>query len=101
MFKLSSIGDYLAHCDYFVLGDKGYVGCRNVYAMKKRLRGQRDLSASDKLFNDTVSSKRVEIEQFFGFLKDWKVINHVFRGELNTHGDIFSCCLILSHFSRL
>lgn len=101
MYRDSLIGDYLAFRDYYVLGDKGYQGCGNVYYMRKKQRGQAHLSPADRTYNNTISAKRVEIEQFFGSIKDWKVINHVFRGDLASHGDIFSCCLILAHFSKL
>jgi hypothetical protein len=38
----------------FVLGDKGYQGCRNVYFMRKRQRGQAELPARDKAYNVTM-----------------------------------------------
>jgi hypothetical protein len=101
MWQQSMFGEYLELRGLFVLGDKGYQGCRNVYFMRKRQRGQAELPARDKAYNVTISEKRVEIEQYFGLIKDWKVINHVFRGDLLSHCAIFSCCLILTHFSKL
>lgn len=101
MYEQSLIGYYLASRDYFVLGDKGYEGCMNCYFMRKRKKHQAVLPQRVKDYNNTISEKRVEIEQFFGSLKDWKVINHVFRGDLSSHKDIFCCCIVFAHFSKL
>ena len=86
---------------FFVLGDKGYEGCSGVYYMKKRKRGQIELTLADQDHNDLISTRRVEIEQFFAQIKNWKVINHVYRGELNSHVQIFYCCVILTHLSTI
>jgi hypothetical protein len=87
--------------DFILQLSKGYEGCRNVYFMKKRRKGEAHLRRGDKDYNDTISANRVEVEQFFGSIKDWRVINHVFRGDLESHSDIFSCCLILTQLSKL
>lgn len=101
IWRESLLGEYLAKDELFVLGDKGYIGCKSVYAMKKRKTGQARLSAEDDLYNRKLASSRIRVENHFADVKQWKCISHVFRGKnLSDHWKVYFACEILNAISH-
>jgi hypothetical protein len=96
----TGIVDYLKDNGFFVLGDKGYVGCEQVHHMMKKKRGQQVLSVEDKNHNREIAHYRVRVENHFAKLKVWKVLSHVFRGSLTEHRRIFIACELLTLLSE-
>jgi hypothetical protein len=92
----TDIVDYLKENGFFVLGDKGYVGCDRVYHLKKKTRGQPVLPMDDKEYNREISRVRVRVENFFAILKVWKVLSFVYRGNLQLHRQVFMACVVLT-----
>lgn len=91
---------FLEENGFYVLGDKGYVGCAHVYHMKKKRKGQARLSDADKAFNKNISKFRVRVENHFADMKVWKILSHAYRGDLQKHRKIFLSCEILSLLSE-
>ena len=89
IWKESAIANYLEENELKVLGDKGYIGCPSVVAMKKKKKGQTKLSDEDKEFNRKISLVRVKVENHFADIKKWKVLSHVYRGDLKDHYKLF------------
>lgn len=90
---------FLQHCvdeGFYVLGDKGYVGCDRVYAMKKKRKGQVRLADDDKAYNKRIAQFRVRVENHFADVKKWKVVSHVYRGDVLNHHEIWFSCEFLT-----
>ena len=96
----SELADWLELNDLWVIGDKGYVGCRRVKHCLKKRAGQLNLPLESKEYNKNISQKRVFVENHFADLKKFKVLSHTFRGHLDEHVHIFYCCEILLALSR-
>lgn len=97
----TDIVDYLRDNDFYVLGDKGYVGCERVYSLKKKTKGQKTLPADVKEYNSKISVYRVRVENYFAKIKVWKVLSHVYRGNLQEHRRIFMVCVVLTFLEDL
>lgn len=95
IWRMSGFGNFLEEDNLFVLGDKGYVGCRQVHNVLKKNRGQKVLNELEKEYNRMISQKRIVIENHFAELKIFKVLSHTYRGDLNEHWKIFAMCEIL------
>ncbi len=91
----TDIVNFLKDNGFYVLGDKGYIGCEQVYSMKKKRRGEVVLSAESKEYNRSISQYRVRVENYFAKLKVWKVLSYVYRGNLQDHRKIFMVCVVL------
>ena len=100
VWKECSLAEYLRENDLFLLGDKGYAGCQQVYSMKKKKRGQQTLSTADKEYNAKIAEVRVRVENHFADLKKWKVLSHVFRGNVESHRKVFIACEFLTLLSK-
>jgi hypothetical protein len=100
IWKDSGLGEYLEENDLWVLGDKGYQGCLRVKNCLKKSRGELTLEHDKKEYNRNISKKRIIIENHFADVKKWKVISHVFRGDLNYHVKIFVTCEILTILAK-
>lgn len=100
VWKKSGLGEYLENDDLWVLGDKGYQGCLRVKHCLKKKRGEPSLAPRERDYNRKISVKRVEIENHFADVKKWKVVSHVFRGDLNNHMKIYLTCEILTIISK-
>ncbi len=96
VWKESDISRYLEENGLKVLGDKGYVGCPAVYAMRKKRRGQARLTLEDKTYNNTIAKYRVKVENHFADVKKWKVLSHAYRGDLSAHYKLFLICEFLT-----
>jgi hypothetical protein len=99
IFKNSRIGDILESGHEFCLGDKGYVGCKQIIHPKKRRRhpltGRKiHLTAEEKEFNKHLSHYRIVIENVNSSLKNWSILSTVYR-DLERHHKLFTCCAIL------
>ena len=100
IWRLSGMANFLEEDDLWVIGDKGYVGCRRVKHCLKRKKGQKRLPRSKKEYNRSISTKRVFVENHFAELKVFKAVSHCFRGHLEDHVDIFNCCEVLLCISK-
>lgn len=100
VWKKSGMGEYLENNDLWVLGDKGYQGCLRVKHCLKKKRGHDTLDPASKEYNRKISTKRVEIENHFAEVKKWKVVSHVYRGNLDDHVKIYFTCEILTILSK-
>lgn len=100
VWRLSGMAEFLESEDFWVLGDKGYVGGQRVKHCLKKRRGQHRLSRRNKAYNKMISTKRVFVENHFSELKVFKAVAHCFRGHLEDHVDIFYSCEILLQLSK-
>lgn len=64
--------------------------------MKKKKKGQKKLTAEEKEYNKNISRIRVKVENHFADLKQWKVLSHVYRGDLKEHFHLFLTCEFLT-----
>ena len=46
-------------------------------------------------YNKQLAQTRIKVENHFSHLKKWKALKNIYRGNLQTHKDIFWCCEIL------
>jgi hypothetical protein len=101
IWQESLLGDYLAESYLFVIGDKGYIGCESVHAMRKKKGGQVVLSDEDEQYNRNLSRVRIRVENHFADIKQWKCVSHVFRGKnLSDHWKVYFACEILNIISK-
>lgn len=100
VWKSSSIRTKLNASGYFVLGDKGYVGCDSVYSLRKKRPGQTALSELDKEYNMRIKQVRARVENHFADLKKWSVVSLDFRGDLNHHYKVFVSCEFLTFLAK-
>ena len=94
VWRESRMAEYLERDDLWVLGDRGYVGCRRVLFCLKRKRGEIRLPTASKEYNQKISRKRVLVENHFADLRVFKAVKHCFRGHVRDHHEIFFCCEI-------
>ncbi|MGZ4850102.1 MAG: transposase family protein [Candidatus Bathyarchaeia archaeon] len=99
MFSDSNVSYWIRENDVELLGDKGYIGCTNVITPYKK-EEDNILDEHKKTFNLRLAQKRIKIENHFASLKKWKVLSHVYHGDLESHRDIFICCEILISFTE-
>jgi hypothetical protein len=101
IWKNSNVPAFLAQENETVLGDKGYVGCSGVLHPHKK--------ATHPIFNDripfnqaqidhnhNISKYRILIENVNSWIKNWSILSTVYRGNLESHRDIFLTCCILT-----
>ena len=62
------------------LGDSAYIGEPNVIVPYKK-PPRRPLRQNEKLFNKQVSHVRISVENVFKRIKDFKIINQIYRGD--------------------
>jgi hypothetical protein len=96
----SDIAAWMLENEVKVLGDKGYVGCSGVEAMKKKKKGQAKLDPKDKEYNNKIAKIRVKVENHFADQKKWKVLSHDFRGDLHEHYKLFICVEFLTRLQK-
>lgn len=96
----SGMADYLEQEGIWVLGDRGYQGCRRVYNCLKRRKGETRLPLEKKEYNRNISRKRVLVENHFADLRVFTAVKHCFRGHVDNHFEIFHCCEILLAISQ-
>jgi hypothetical protein len=96
IWKESRLGDLLEDADEFILGDKGYIGCNRVVHPHKK-QGFQPLSQVQVEFNRKLSHYRILVENMNANIKNWSILSHVYRGDVDRHRDIFLCCVILTN----
>lgn len=99
VFHKSGLSQWLLDNNVKILGDKAYVGCAGVTAPHKRVDGRR-LPAPLRAYNKKLAQKRILVENHFAHLKKWKVLSYVYRGNIETHQNIFFACEILEAIEK-
>jgi len=78
-----------------LIGDKGYAGHESIITPYKG----RNISEDEKHFNRVIGSARVIIEHSFGRLKNFNILNHPFRNNLDDHQLFFEICVNLTNIN--
>jgi hypothetical protein len=104
IYRNSCIGDFFEGLDEYCLGDKGYVGCLRVTHPHKRkrhalTRQKVPLTPQQQDYNRRLAHFRIVIENVNSSLKNWSILSTVYRGDLEKHSKIFTCCAILTNMS--
>jgi hypothetical protein len=88
VYKKSNIAKYLLNHNLKLIGDKAYVAPikknNRFYNKAQRIR-----------YNVQLAQERIRIENHFANLKAWRVINNMYRGDIDGHYKIFWGCEIL------
>jgi hypothetical protein len=95
VYHRSSISKWLETNNIKVLGDKGYIGCEEVVTPFKRKNKQIPLPEDEQQFNLKLAQFRIRVENHFSYMKKWKVLSNVYRGDLKSHSKIVACCEVL------
>jgi hypothetical protein len=81
---------------HVLLADSGYQGLQDQFpnlssakVVKKRFRGAPPLTRQERKQNRLLSKTRIFVEHAIGRLKQYKVLDHVFRHRLNRYNPIF------------
>lgn len=83
-FKLFKQSKVVVNPRIKILSDSGYQGLQKKHAnsiLPKKKSKKRPLTKEDKLFNRTLSSARVAIENVFAVLKKFKIIASIYRNR--------------------
>lgn len=75
----------------FAFGDKGYVGEEGVLLCPYKGRPA-ELSLAQLVWNRAMNPHRTIVENAFGRITKFNILQHKFRGELWRHPDIFRAC---------
>jgi len=79
---LKNFGD-----DTRALGDKGYLGEREIITPKKKPKGG-EITAEEKKDNKLIHSKRVVVENCFHQFKRWMIVGGEYHGAINNILDL-------------
>jgi len=101
IWRNSGVSDFLRNENETVLGDKGYCGCSGViHPIKKKThpltKSKIPFTQAELERNHNISKYRILIENVNSWIKDWSILSTIYRGELDSHPQIFLTCCILT-----
>jgi hypothetical protein len=105
IYERSGLGQFLEDSGEFCLADKGYVGCRRAIhpAKKKKSHITQKVipfSEEQRKKNKNISHFRIKVENTNSYIKDWSILSHEYRGNVENHAFVFNCCCILFNMSN-
>jgi len=84
--------------------DTGFVGIKKIHANSElplKKSKKRPLTKLDKIYNRTISSKRIDVENVIGFLKRFKIIADRYRNRRRRFGLRFNLISGICNFDLL
>jgi hypothetical protein len=84
IYEKSEIAGYLLNYNLKLIRDKAYIGNNRFYN-----------KAQQRRYNLQLAQIQIRVKNHFANLKAWRVINNVYRGDVEEHYKIFWGCEIL------
>jgi len=99
VYRDSQFWLWLINNNYYLLGDRAYVGLSRMIPPIKR-NNPRFSERQRNARNRKLAKTRILVENHFAQLKKWNILYNCYRGNVNFHRNIFWACEILESMRK-